>query len=170
MEELHETTVTSAGQLHADKRREPLLSAEELLALKPDEVIIFTPRTNPMKLKAITWRDFERETDERRYCPPPRPALKVNDRLSCYELEENREVWGVGVNQQMLPLLSATLMQAATAKARTSAEAVVSAEADRKAEVAAAKQQPKTYPDPANIIHEIYANDEELLGGWGMAC
>lgn len=75
VQETSETQVKSSGQLDDVKEKKPLLSAEELMALQEGEMIVFTPRTNPVKMKSLTWRDYAEHTEIER---PDRFALPID--------------------------------------------------------------------------------------------
>lgn len=74
--------VTSSGQIHDEKDRYPLLSLDELLNLDATNLIAFTPKTRPVMKTALTWKDYENETDETSYAPPARTPLEVDEALT----------------------------------------------------------------------------------------
>lgn len=75
VQETTEIQVKSSGQLDDVKEKRPLLSAEELMALQEGQMIIFTPRTNPVKMQSFTWQDYSEHTQIAR---PDRFALPVD--------------------------------------------------------------------------------------------
>ncbi|MBY0548059.1 MAG: type IV secretory system conjugative DNA transfer family protein [Candidatus Obscuribacterales bacterium] len=83
MKEERITSVTSGGQLIEKIERRPVMPPEELTQMKPGEILVFTPVAPPVKLQALSWRDYGEETDETQY-PPPYPApLDVDESLIC---------------------------------------------------------------------------------------
>lgn len=74
--------VTSSGQIQDEKDKYPLLSLDELLNLDPSYLIAFTPKTRPVIKKALTWQDYETETNESEYPLPKRSELEVDEELT----------------------------------------------------------------------------------------
>jgi type IV secretory pathway TraG/TraD family ATPase VirD4 len=85
--------VTSAGQLRDSKDKEPLLSVDDLLNLgaidesseaaeggKPN-MIVFLPGTRPVQVRALSWQDYQEQTDPEKYPPPERIAIEVDETL-----------------------------------------------------------------------------------------
>jgi type IV secretory pathway TraG/TraD family ATPase VirD4 len=85
--------VTSAGQLRDTKDKEPLLSVDDLLNLgaidesseeaeggKPN-MIVFLPGTRPVQVRALSWQDYQEQTDPVNYPPPERRLLEVDETL-----------------------------------------------------------------------------------------
>lgn len=85
--------VTSAGQLRDTKDKEPLLSVDDLLNLgaidesseaaeggKPN-MIVFLPGTRPVQVRALSWQDYQEQTDPEKYPPPERRLLEVDETL-----------------------------------------------------------------------------------------
>jgi len=85
--------VTSAGQLKDNKDKEPLLSIDDLLNLgaidesneeveggKPN-MIVFLPGTRPVQVRALSWQNYQEQTDPAIYPPPERRLLEVDERL-----------------------------------------------------------------------------------------
>lgn len=85
--------VTSAGQLRDSKDKEPLLSVDDLLNLgaidesseaseggKPN-MIVFLPGTRPVQVRALSWQDYQEQTDPEKYSPPERIAIEVDETL-----------------------------------------------------------------------------------------
>lgn len=85
--------VTSAGQLRDSKDKEPLLSVDDLLNLgaidesseaaeggKPN-MIVFLPGTRPVQVRALSWQDYQEQTDPEKYPPPERIPLEVDETL-----------------------------------------------------------------------------------------
>lgn len=85
--------VTSSGQLKDVKDKEPLLSVSDLLNLgaidetnaeaeggKPN-MIVFLPGTRPVQVRALSWQNYQNETDHALYPPPKRRVLKVDEKL-----------------------------------------------------------------------------------------
>lgn len=85
--------VTSAGQLRDTKDKEPLLSVDDLLNLgaidesseeaeggKPN-MIVFLPGTRPVQVRALSWQDYQEQTDPANYPPPERRLLEVDETL-----------------------------------------------------------------------------------------
>lgn len=56
----------------------PLLSPSEVMALDPQESILFTPSTPPLKLKRFSWRDY---VEQMKVQPEPRRELVIDERL-----------------------------------------------------------------------------------------
>ncbi|MBY0548449.1 MAG: type IV secretory system conjugative DNA transfer family protein [Candidatus Obscuribacterales bacterium] len=86
--------VTSSGQLRETREKEPLLSPDELMTLgaidekrgivesgKP-HMVVFLPETRPVKVSALTWRDYLRHTDTRSYPMLARRVLQVDENLT----------------------------------------------------------------------------------------
>lgn len=74
--------ITSSGQIHDEKDKYPLLSLDELLNLDPTNLIAFTPKTRPVMKKALSWQDYEAETNEKEYALPKRSELQVDEELT----------------------------------------------------------------------------------------
>lgn len=85
--------VTSSGQLKDMKDKEPLLSVSDLLNLgvideskaeaeggKPN-MIVFLPATRPVQVRALSWQNYEKETDQALYPAPSRRVLEVDEKL-----------------------------------------------------------------------------------------
>lgn len=85
--------VTSAGQLRDAKDKEPLLSVDDLLNLgaidesseeaeggKPN-MIVFLPGTRPVQVRALSWQDYQEQTDPEKYPPPERALIEVDETL-----------------------------------------------------------------------------------------
>lgn len=85
--------VTSAGQLRDSKDKEPLLSVDDLLNLgaidesseaseggKPN-MIVFLPGTRPVQVRALSWQDYQEQTDPEKYPPPERIPIEVDETL-----------------------------------------------------------------------------------------
>lgn len=94
--EENQVKVTSAGQLHENLDKKPLLSSDQLLAMDKSSLIVFTPRTRPIRLNAITWKEYEAQS---KFPPPPRRTLEVNDKLTTRKLAAKQsriEEWPSG--------------------------------------------------------------------------
>lgn len=74
--------VTSSGQIVEEKDKYPLLSLDELTNLDPAEIVAFTPRTRPIKTRALSWQDYEEQTNEQEYPPPKRTPIQVEQGLT----------------------------------------------------------------------------------------
>jgi type IV secretory pathway TraG/TraD family ATPase VirD4 len=83
--------VTSSGQIVDEKDKYPLLSLDELTNLDPTELVAFTPKTRPIKTKALSWQDFEEQTNEEEYPPPKREAIIVEQGLTRRDKKRPRE-------------------------------------------------------------------------------
>ena len=88
-----EGRVTSTGQLKDNKDKEPLLSMDDLLNLgaidesseateggKPN-MIVFLPSTRPVQVRALSWQNYQEQTDPLNYPPPERRLLEVEESL-----------------------------------------------------------------------------------------
>lgn len=88
-----DSRVTSAGQLRDAKDKEPLLSVDDLLNLgaidesseeteggKPN-MIVFLPGTRPVQVRALSWQDYQEQTDPEKYPPPERALIEVDETL-----------------------------------------------------------------------------------------
>ena len=75
----NQVKVTSSGQLHENIDKKPLLSPDQLMAMEKASIIVFTPRTRPIRLTAISWQDYEAQGEFR---PPARRVLEVNAKLT----------------------------------------------------------------------------------------
>ena len=64
----------------------PLLSPGELMAIPPEESVVFTPSTPPVKLKRFTWRDY---VNQMSVPAPEREQIEIDERLikDCKEQE-----------------------------------------------------------------------------------
>jgi len=89
-----EGKVTSTGHLKDYKDKEPLLTMDDLLNLgaideskteaeegKPN-MIVFLPGTRPVQVRALSWQNYQAETNHVLYPPPVRRILEVDERLS----------------------------------------------------------------------------------------
>jgi type IV secretory pathway TraG/TraD family ATPase VirD4 len=90
---VNDNKVTSAGQLKDSKDKEPLLSVDDLLNLgvideskaeveggKPN-MIVFLPGTRPVQVRALSWQNYQEQTDPVNYPPPERKLLEVDETL-----------------------------------------------------------------------------------------
>jgi len=77
-ETFHERTMTSSGQVHEKEFGRALMSAGELLAMDDERAIVFTRKTDPIRLKTYTWKDF---VEEMAMAPARRDKLQVDERL-----------------------------------------------------------------------------------------
>lgn len=98
-----EGRVTSAGQLKDNKDKEPLLSMDDLLNLgaidesseateggKPN-MIVFLPSTRPVQVRALSWQNYQEQTDPLNYPPPERRLLEVDESLVRSENKKAQE-------------------------------------------------------------------------------
>lgn len=89
-----EGKVTSTGHLKDYKDKEPLLTMDDLLNLgaideskteaeegKPN-MIVFLPGTRPVQVRALSWQNYQAETNSVLYPPPVRRILDVDETLS----------------------------------------------------------------------------------------
>lgn len=81
MKEERITSVTSSGQLIETTERRPVMPAEELTRMKPGDILVFTPVAPPVILQALSWRDYNEETNEEKHPPPYPPPLDVDESL-----------------------------------------------------------------------------------------
>ncbi len=77
-ETFHERTMTSSGQVHEKEFGRALMNPGELLAMDDERAIVFTRKTDPIRLKTYTWKDF---VEEMAIEPPKREKLHVDERL-----------------------------------------------------------------------------------------
>lgn len=103
--------VTSSGHLNEDSQKKPLLSAEDLLALDTEDIVVFLPKTYPARMKAFSWADYCELTDEERYPAPERRYVEVNEGLTicrsymtheggAYELEFQEQLRKQGTTEK----------------------------------------------------------------------
>jgi type IV secretory pathway TraG/TraD family ATPase VirD4 len=82
--------LTSAGQLQKRKEKEPLLSVDDLMNLGAiderkgliddgNHMIVFIPKTRPVLARALTWREYSDQTNQRKYPPPSKGKLEYSD-------------------------------------------------------------------------------------------
>lgn len=77
-ETFYERKILSSGQTQEREFGRPLMSAGEVLAMSDDRAIVFTRRTNPIKMKTYTYKDFIEETAVE---PCKRDKLVVDEAL-----------------------------------------------------------------------------------------
>jgi type IV secretion system protein VirD4 len=69
----------------------PLLAPSEVMALDPEESILFTPATPPLKLRRFSWKDYVEQTAIK---PPYRCELRIDEQLvSALEKEAQPPNW-----------------------------------------------------------------------------
>ena len=82
--------LTSAGQLQKRKEKEPLLSVDDLMNLgaiderkglidEGNHMIVFIPKTRPVQVRALSWREYSDQTNKKKYPPPAKDKLEYSD-------------------------------------------------------------------------------------------
>lgn len=86
-ETFYERKIASSGQVQEREFGRPLMSPGEVLAMDDERAIVFTRRTDPIKLKTYTYKSF---LEEMSMPPPRREKLEVDESLlsTCQKAEE----------------------------------------------------------------------------------
>lgn len=86
-ETFYERKISSSGQVQEKEFGRPLMSAGEVLAMDDERAIVFTRRTDPIKLKTYTYKNF---IEEMAMLPPRREKLEVDEALikTCTKADE----------------------------------------------------------------------------------
>lgn len=78
MTTVYDRKITSSGQITERESGRPLIDPGEVLAMDDDAMIVFTPRTPPLKMPRFTWQDYEDATCFRAL---PKIEINIDERL-----------------------------------------------------------------------------------------
>ena len=87
---IFERKMSSSGQIQERESGRPLIDPGEVLALKDEEMIVFTPRTPPLKMPRFTWEDY---VDSASIKPLPKLEIIIDESLvrACEDLKKPQE-------------------------------------------------------------------------------
>ena len=75
---VYDRKLSSSGQITERESGRPLIDPGEILAMDDDSMIVFTPRTPPLRLPRFTWKEHEEATCLRAL---PKIEIMVDERL-----------------------------------------------------------------------------------------
>ncbi len=84
---VYERKMSSTGQINERESGRPLIDPGEVLAMDDDQMIVFTPKTPPLKLPRFTWKDYDNATT---FQALPKIEIMVDERLvkSCEQAKQ----------------------------------------------------------------------------------
>ncbi|MCC7527085.1 MAG: type IV secretory system conjugative DNA transfer family protein [Candidatus Melainabacteria bacterium] len=84
---VYERKVSSTGQIQEKESGRPLIDPSEVMSLPDSKMLVFTPRTSPMRMERFTWRDY---INAMNIPGVVKPAVELDDRLvkDCQDLNE----------------------------------------------------------------------------------
>lgn len=78
MTTLYERKMSSSGHIQEKESGRPLIDASEVMAMHPEDMLVFTPRTPPVKMPRLTWQDYKEPV---MLAPPWREEIQLDESL-----------------------------------------------------------------------------------------